>query len=300
MRDEIEIDESLVRSLLREQHPDLAGLGLRRVVAGWDNEMWRLGEDLAVRLPRTPRAPGLLRNEHRWLPVLAPRLPLPVPMPVRAGEPSERFPWPWTVITWVPGEPGDLAPIGRGDHAAATLAAFLRALHGTAPPPATEVPANPQREADLTSHARGVEEGARSMDGALDGLGPRLREVWEDAVNAPAWDGPPVWLHADLHPANILVTDGTLAGVIDFGDLCVGDPATDLSAAWVLLPAGAAAAFLAAYGPVDEATIRRARGWAVMRGLGLISIGLAGERGLPGGKPTWLPAGRAALHRALA
>jgi aminoglycoside phosphotransferase (APT) family kinase protein len=108
-----------------------------------------------------------------------------------------------------------------------------------------------------------------------------------------------VWLHGDLHPANVVVSGGTLSGVIDFGELCAGDPATDLSAAWLLLPAGTASRFFDAYANADDATIRRARGWAVLRALGLIAIGQNGEHGLPGGKPTWLPAGRAALERAL-
>jgi aminoglycoside phosphotransferase (APT) family kinase protein len=123
--------------------------------------------------------------------------------------------------------------------------------------------------------------------------------VWKQSVAAPDWPGPPVWLHGDLHPANVVVSGGTLSGVLDFGELCAGDPATDLSAAWLLLPAGAAARFFEAYALADEATIQRARGWAVLRALSLIGIGLNGERGLPGGKPTWLPAGRAALERAL-
>jgi aminoglycoside phosphotransferase (APT) family kinase protein len=139
--DDADIDEALVRALLHEQHPDLAGLGLREVAGGWDNRMWRLEEELAVRLPRTPRAPSLLRTEQQWLPYLAPSLPLPVPDPVRAREPSARFPKPWTVARWVDGEPADHTPISS-PRAAGTLAGFLRALHRSAP---GEAPANPDR-----------------------------------------------------------------------------------------------------------------------------------------------------------
>ncbi|WP_374935703.1 phosphotransferase [Streptomyces sp. SM11] len=124
---EIEITAELVRDLLREQHPDLAGLAVREVAGGWDNQQWRVGDVLAVRMPRTERAPGLQRKERRWLPVLAPRLPLPVPNPVRTGEPSALFPKPWTIMTWVPGEPLDHTSIVRGDDAADALARFLRA-----------------------------------------------------------------------------------------------------------------------------------------------------------------------------
>jgi aminoglycoside phosphotransferase (APT) family kinase protein len=126
------------------------------------------------------------------------------------------------------------------------------------------------------------------------------RRVWEEGAAAPEWADAPVWLHGDLHPANVGVASGTLCGVIDFGGLCAGDPAEDLSAAWLLLPAGTAARFFDAYADTDDAMIRRARGWAVVQALHLIAIGQNGERGLPGGKPTWLPAGRAALDRVLA
>lgn len=290
--DDVEIDEGLVRALLREQHPDLAGLELRLEVGGWDNQLWRLGDRLAVRLPRTKRAPGLLRKEHQWLPVLAPRLPLPVPIPVRIGEPSARFPQPWTVVTWVPGEPADRAPISRGDHAADLLAGFLRALHLEAPDGA---PVNPTRSVPLTTLTQDFDDRFRAVASAAVPI--EVRDVWEQAVTAPAWQGPPLWLHGDLHPANVVVSDGTLTGVIDFGELCAGDPATDLAAAWLLLPAGAASRFFDSYGDVDAATIRRARGWATLKALSLIDIGLAWERGWAGGKQTWGPAGRIALDR---
>lgn len=291
-----EIDEELVRSLLREQHPDLSGLGLRQAAIGWDNELWRLGDRLAVRLPHaTERASSLLRKEYRWLPVLAPGLPLPVPTPVRIGEPSARFPKSWTVATWVPGEPADRDPISRGSHAADTLAGFLRALHRRAP---AEAPVNPDRGVPLETLTPGFDQGLRAA--AAEGVDPAVRDVWDEAVAAPAWEGAPVWLHGDLHPANVVVLDGTLSGVIDFGELCAGDPATDLAAAWLLLPEGAAARFFDAYAHADEAMIARARGWAVRSCLGLISVGAAGDRGLPGGKPTWGTAGRRALERVLA
>ncbi|MEV4427527.1 aminoglycoside phosphotransferase family protein [Streptomyces sp. R-07] len=309
----MEIDESLVRALLRERHPDLAELPIRPVPGGWDNQLWRIGDELAARMPRTERAPTLLRKEYRWLPALAPLLPLPVPVPVRTSEPSARFPRFWTVARWVPGEPADATPVTRGDHAAEALAGFLRALHREAP---AEAPANPDRGVPLASFVAGFEEGFPLLAAHADPVA--VRKVWDDALAAPAWQGPPMWLHGDLHPANVAVSDGTLAGVLDFGELCAGDPATDLSAAWLLLPEGAAPHFFEAYARVDdarpyarvddatprarvdEATVRRARGWALLRAAGLIAIGRAGERGLPGGKPTWGPAGRATLARVLA
>lgn len=294
---EIEITAELVRDLLHDQHPDLAERPVQLGARGWDNQVWRLGDDLAVRLPwATQSADALLRKEHAWLPGLAPNLPLPVPVPQRLGEPSERFPRPWIVTTWVPGSPADRDPVTRGAEAADTLAAFLTALHRPAPDGA---PAGRDRGGALADHAGGL---AKQLASAVEmGLVPApdaVRAVWEDAVAAPRWAGPPVWLHGDLHPANVLTADGTICGVIDFGDLCAGDPACDLAAAWILLPDGAADRFHAAYRPTpDAATLRRARGWAVGRALSGLLIGEAGVRGRPGGKPSWGPPARESLRR---
>ncbi|MCX4966407.1 aminoglycoside phosphotransferase family protein [Streptomyces sp. NBC_00654] len=291
--EELKFEQDLVRALLRDQHPDIADLELRDVNGGWDNQQFRLGEELAVRMPRTERAPALLRMEQTWLPALAERLPLPTPVPVRIGEPSPLFEHTWTVARWVHGEPADYAPITRVE-AAEVLAGFLRTLHQQAP---ADAPANPSRGIPLAGLPP-IDDVFEVIAGHEDA--DAARAVWEKAVAAPAWQGAPLWLHGDLHPANVVVQDGTLAGVIDFGELCAGDPATDLSAAWILLPAGAARRFFDAYERADEATVTRARGWAVLRALNLIAIGRNGRLGLPGGKPTWEPAGYATLERVLA
>lgn len=289
-----EITADLVRDLLREQHPDLAGLPIREVPGGWGNQMWRLGNELAVRVQRMDPTPEFQLKERQWLPVLAPRLPLPVPTPVRFGEPSERFPKHWTVMTWVPGDPLDHTAISRGTHAADTLAGFLRALHVAAP---AEAPIAKDRGAHPRNCTDGFEKFLQAV--AFDDRAAEIRAVWDDAVTAPAWEGPPVWVHGDLHPANVVVSDGTLSGIVDFGDLFAGDPAWDLAAAWVLLPAGTVARFFGAYAQADGATIRRARGLAALKSLFLMLMGQNGDRGLPGGKPHWGPAGRAALDRVL-
>ncbi|WP_127502057.1 aminoglycoside phosphotransferase family protein [Actinoplanes solisilvae] len=283
-------EQDLVRALLRDQHPDLADLELRDVDGGWGAQMWRLGDDLAVRLPRTEDAPDLIRTEQKWLPVLAERLPLPTPVPLRVGEPSSLFGHVWTIARWVEGDPADQSPI-TDVGAAEVLAEFLRALHQEAP---ADAPLNPMRGVPLAEFRRSGEWFA-----LLDGHPHEdaVHEIWEKALAAPVWDGPPLWLHADLHPANVVVRDGTLAGVVDFGDMCAGDPATDLSAAWILLPIGGASRFFDTYERADDATVTRARGWAVLRALGLIGIGRNGRLGLPGGKPTWEPAGYATLDR---
>ncbi|WP_033338786.1 aminoglycoside phosphotransferase family protein [Catenuloplanes japonicus] len=291
----MEITAELVRGLVREQHADLAGLPVRLGARGWDNQLWRLGDELAVRLPwATEGADGLLRKEFAWVPGIAPRLTLPVPVPQRFGEPSVLFPRPWLVTTWVPGVPADRAPITRGGGEA--LAGFLTALHRAAP---DDAPTGRDRGGPLGAlteqFARGL---AHLTQRSLIKDPGAVRAVWDDAVAAPAWDGPALWLHADLHPANVLTEGGALCGVIDFGDLCAGDPAYDLSAAWLLLPEGEIALFHAAYRPApDDATLRRARGWAMARAVSGILIGDNGDHGRTGGKPTWGPPALAALRR---
>ncbi|WP_017591577.1 aminoglycoside phosphotransferase family protein [Nocardiopsis potens] len=291
------ITAELIRELLREQHPDLADLPLKLGARGWDNQLWRLGDDLAVRLPwATESADALLRKEYAWVPALAPRLPLQVPVPQRLGEPSERFPRPWLVTTWVQGEPADRAPAARGAEAADALAAFLTALHRPAPEGA---PAGRGRGGPLADTAEYLDrELASAADLGLVRDPDAVRAVWEDAAAAPEWAGPNLWLHGDLHPANVLTSDGAFCGVIDFGDLFAGDPAFDLAAAWTLLPDGAIDRFHRAYRPApDAAALRRARGWAVLRALGALHVADAGVHGRPGGKPTWGPPARAALRR---
>ncbi|WP_166850106.1 aminoglycoside phosphotransferase family protein [Isoptericola sp. BMS4] len=294
---DVEITADLVRDLLAGQHPDLADLPVSLGARGWDNQLWRLGDDLAVRLPwATERSGDLLRKEHAWLPGLAPGLPLPVPVPQRLGEPTPAFPRPWIVTTWVPGTAADRAPATR-PQAADALAGFLSALHRPVPDDAPRTGRGGPL-ADLR-----VDDGIAEV--AEAGLVPdadAVRAVWDDAVAAPAWTGPPVWLHADLHAANVLTVDGTFCGVVDFGDLSVGDPACDLASAWTLLPDGALDRFHAAYRgpdgePADDATRRRARGWAVRTALGGLLVGHAGDEGRPGGKSTWGPPARAALAR---
>ncbi|MFJ4678515.1 phosphotransferase [Kitasatospora sp. NPDC088783] len=294
-----DITAELVRGLLREQHPDLAGLPLVPGARGWDNQLWRLGDGLAVRLPwATGSADALLRKEHAWLPVLAPGLPLPVPVPQRLGEPSARFPRPWIVTTWLPGEPADRAPATRAG-AGDVLADFLTALHRPAPAAAPAGRGRGGRLADASAHFE--RQLASAVDADLVADPDAVRALWADGVAAPEWSGPRLWLHGDLHPANVLTADGTFCGVIDFGDLCAGDPALDLAAAWILLPDAAIDRFHAAYRPApDPATLRRARAVAAQRALACLLIGHAGEHGRPGGKASWGPPARASLNRLLA
>jgi len=284
---EVTIDEGLVRSLVAAQHPDLAERELVAVASGWDNTLWRLGHDLLVRLPRRAVAAPLTINEQRWLPEVAAHLPLPVPVPLRVGQPSEAYPWSWSIVPWLSGVPGNLTAITRPADAADRLGRFLRALHGAAPP---EAPHNPFRGVPLGQRVGAFEDRLTELSSEIDA--PATRRVWDLACGADRWAGPPLWLHGDLHPANTLIEHGTLSGVVDFGDMCAGDPATDIAAFWMLLPTSSWPAFLDAYGELAPDTERRSLGWAVLLALMLIGIGLAD-------RPSYAVVGRSALRRAI-
>ncbi len=260
-----EPDAATVRALLRAQAPALAGRPLRRGPTGWDNVHWLLGDDMAVRLPRRPLAVDLVANEADVLPRLAPVLPLAVPAPVLVGRPHEPvWPWPWTVVPWFRGERADLAapPVDAAAHAR-TLGRFLAALHVPAPP---DAPHNPYRSVPLGDRRRrfelavaGIER--QAVDAAAIAV---LRRTWERGVAAPPWDGPPTWIHGDLHPGNQLVADGALVAVVDWGDVAAGDPAADLATAWWSLPTGVHDVLRRAHGGVDDATWTRAAAWAAV------------------------------------
>ncbi len=285
---EVPIDEALVRRLLEEQHPDLAGMELRLFDAGFDNVMWHLGEDLLVRIPRRVIAADLIENEQRWLPELAERLPLPVPVPLRKGRPSGAYPWCWSVVPWIDGHPGDRTPVTDVEESAKRLGAFLRAMHVPAPP---EAPDNPYRSGPVVSRADTFEERLEKLAGHVDE--PRVRALWDDALASPPYGGAPLWLHGDLHPANTLVRDGAVAAVIDFGDLCAGDPAVDIGAAWMSLRDEGMEGFWASYGDPQPDLVRRARGWAVLFSLMLFEIGLEG-------RPSYAEIGRSTLEQMVA
>ncbi|MDX2548531.1 aminoglycoside phosphotransferase family protein [Streptomyces sp. WI04-05B] len=258
--DEVEIDASLVRRLIARQFPEWAGLPVERLEsAGTENAMFRLGCDLVVRLPRHPGAVGGIAHEQRWLSLLGPRLPVAVPEPLGRGGADEEFPWPWSVFGWLDGRNPAVDALRSPETLARELAGFVRAL----------------RRVDAgggPAHARAVPLSARDTDtraalARLTGTADRVdteavTALWEKALRAPEHAGPPVWAHADLSPGNVLVTEGRLNAVIDFGCTGIGDPAVDLIVAWNLLPAGVRGTFREAVG-ADDAEWARGRGWAL-------------------------------------
>ncbi|WUH99455.1 aminoglycoside phosphotransferase family protein [Spirillospora sp. NBC_00431] len=232
-----------------------------------DNATYRLGDDMSVRLPRFDRWVGQVAREHRWLPRLAPHLPLPVPVPLAVGAPGEGYPFPWSVYGWLDGEQVTLDLIDDPVEAAKELGEFVVALQGVDPSggPAPErsnafrgVPMGDP--ADSLAVEGRVRPGIAALEGVADVAA--VTAVWESALAAPAWDGPPVWIHGDLDMGNLLAAGGRLSAVIDFGTLAVGDPACDLLAAWTFLPAGAREVYRDVLG-VDEATWARGRGWGL-------------------------------------
>jgi len=262
---EVNIDSNLVRELLREQHADLASLSLVDAGEGWDNRSFRLGLSLAVRMPRRAASAVLIEHEQRWLPALAARLPLPIPVPVRIGHPGCGYPWSWSVVPWLAGESAVLAPADAA-LIAVDLGRFLNCLHQPAP---DDAPVNPWRGIPLASRDEAFRTHVKQVGDLVD-REAALR-LWDRALSATRWSGPPLWIHGDLHPGNLLVEHGRLSAVIDFGDLAAGDPATDLAIQWMLLPAEARAVFSRSargeFNRCDEQTQMRARGWALALGL---------------------------------
>ncbi len=268
---EVDVTAELVRSLLESQHPDLADLPLVLIANGWDNVLYRLGDELMVRLPRREMAAVLVAHECRWLPEIAPHLPLPVPTPVRIGEPSDDYPWSWTIVPWFEGTAIGTEPLDHPDAVARSLGEFVAALHQ----PATgDYPPNPYRGGPLAERDDTTTERLGCLDDEPD-FRSAVEAAWRSALEAPPWDGPPIWLHGDLHPANIIVRDGSISAVIDFGDITAGDPATDLLVAWALFDSAEREIFREAADtptrPIDDAMWERGRGWGASHGLAIVS-----------------------------
>ncbi|MFD7180366.1 aminoglycoside phosphotransferase family protein [Streptomyces sp. NPDC059904] len=263
------IGEAVVRRLVDSEFPRWAGLPLKLVdPAGSDHVIYRLGDELSVRLPRRAGAIGQAAKEYEWLPRLAPHLPLAVPVPVGVGEPGFGYPWPWSVSRWLDGEVATVEALAESSEAAVELAEFLLALQRFTPQagPAEraldgllDCSGGSLADRDAATRAAIAEAGDEFGAGAMT-------DVWERALSAPAWGRPPVWFHGDFHTGNLLTVDGRLSAVIDFGGFGSGDPARDLMIAFTLMSAASRAVFREALG-VDDDTWTRGRGWALATGL---------------------------------
>ena len=259
------MDQHVARRLVDSQFPQWSHLPITPVqLDGWDNRSFRLGSELTIRLPSGGWYAQQVEKEQRWLPVLAPQLPLPIPSPVAKGEPDDEFPYPWSVYRWLDGEPAATGHVADLTEFATSLAAFLNALGGI---DATDGPApgehNWFRGAALSVYEQETVE-------AIETLGDEIptedvERVWADAM-ATSWERDPVWFHGDVAVGNLLVRDGRLAAVIDFGTSGVGDPACDVVIAWTLLTGESRDRFRAGLG-VDPGTWSRGRGWALWKAL---------------------------------
>jgi aminoglycoside phosphotransferase (APT) family kinase protein len=264
--DEVDTDVSLVGRLLAAQFPQWAALPIEPVPsAGTVNALYRLGGDMVVRLPRIEGGTGEVDKEHRWLPRLAPRLPLAIPTPLALGAPGEGYPWHWSVYRWLEGEDAATGRTADPGQVAVLLAQFIAALQRIdptgGPPPG---PHNYGRGEPLARRDQSTRAAIATLRDTLDaGV---ATAVWEAALQSPAWADPPVWIHGDLQPGNLLIQHGRLSAVIDFGCLGVGDPACDLIAAWSFLSSETRQIFRAAL-PVDDGMWARGRGWALSVGL---------------------------------
>lgn len=256
--DEFEIDAALVARLVAGQFPQWAHLPLEPVPsAGTVNALYRLGDQMVVRLPRVEAWVEDVAMLQHWLPRFAPHLPLAIPVPLAKGEPAAGYPWIWSIYTWLDGQEVTIDRIADPRHAAVALGEFVTALRRIDPaggPPSFRGGTLLARD----SHARAS---IAALDGVIDT--GAATAAWESALQAPEWDGPPVWVHGDLLPGNMLAVDGRLSAIIDFGGVGVGDPACDVMVAWSLLPAGVRSVFRSG-AHIDDATWERGRGWALL------------------------------------
>ncbi|WP_062518034.1 phosphotransferase [Demequina gelatinilytica] len=267
---DISVTPDTAHALLARDHPDLASLPLGPVYEGWDNVTIRLGEHLAVRVPRRARAAQLIEREHVWLPRLAPAWGFRAPVPERLGAPSAEVPWAWAVVPWIPGDPAYAAPLSaRG---ALALGRALATLHAPAPP---EAPRNPFRSTTLAERAERFDDRvARLLERGLALDDALAREQFE--LGASQRRPLETWCHLDLHGANVLSDRGRLGGILDWGDLGVADPATDLGQAWCLVGSSRMRDLLRGYDdavtPLDESAMLRIRAEALAYAVTLAAL----------------------------
>ncbi len=283
---EVLVDEALMRTLLAEQFPEMTDLPVRRLGEGFDNHLFQLGDHLVARLPRRARGIEPLENELRFLAVAASHVTLLTPLPLLAGSPSPSYPWPWMIASFIEGVSGDEVDDDALLGSASALASFLGELHTRAP---DDAPSNPWRSVPLAQRAHDLDTRLDELRDVIDT--ERASALFARACAVPLGDAPMTWLHGDLHPGNLVFRDRHLVGVVDFGDLCAGDPATDLAGGLLALPYDALETFFAEYGVVDDEMLARTIGWAIVFATIMIGLGRSS-------RPRYTRVGRLALENA--
>lgn len=278
---QVGIDELLVGRLVATQFPQWADLPVRPVAnGGWDNRTFHLGDKMIVRLPSAQAYAAQVEREQRWLPVIAPMLPLSIPEPLAMGKPEPGYPWKWSIYRWIEGETADIKRISSLSGFASSLATFLVALQSA---DSTSGPAsgshNFYRGGPLSTYDPATRKAIAALAGKIDN--DAACRVWEAAV-AASWTGQPVWVHGDVSAGNLLVTGGELSAVIDFGQLSVGDPACDLAIAWTLFSGESRDSFRAIL-PLDAGTWARGRGWALWKAL-IVAAGVTQTNAVEGSR----------------
>lgn len=269
MTNNLMIDKALAKYLIDKQFPQWSHLSIEPVKnSGWDNRTFHLGSEMLIRMPSAVEYAGQAEKEQTWLPKLAPHLPIPIPTPLALGKPEDLYPWTWSINLWLPGNPAAIPEIDDLSQFAVQLAEFLKTLQSI---DATNGPlAGPQsfyRGGDIAVYDAETREAIELLKNDIDVL--LAIEIWEMALSTK-WRTEPVWVHGDISIGNLLVSNGQLSAVIDFGQLAVGDPACDLAIAWVFFEEKSREAFFQTL-QLDKATVARGRAWALWKALILVS-----------------------------
>ncbi|MGD1889419.1 MAG: aminoglycoside phosphotransferase family protein [Cyclobacteriaceae bacterium] len=265
---EVRVTERLVKQLIVSQNPDFAHISVVYLDAGWDNKNYRLGSDYLVRIPRRKEAAILLQNEIAWLPKLEKHLPISIPAPVRVGQPDSHYPWVWSIVPWFSGTTADRESLNETE--ALKLVAFLRVLHGQG---SQNAPVNPFRAVPLAHKSDKVAQHLKEISAETDLVSDKLLALWQEAV-AETSPSESCLIHGDLHPLNVIVQNGSISAIVDWGDITTGDAATDLASLWMLVDnKDVRQRALQEYG-ASESLVKRAIGWAIFLGIILLHTGL--------------------------
>lgn len=265
---EVQIDIPLIQNLLATQYPQLADEKIEFLDAGWDNENYRVGQQHIIRLPRRKVAVSLLQNEVNWLPKVQKQLQINIPAPIFVGKKTTKYPWPWTIVPWTTGKTANLNRPNESE--TATLAHFLKALH---PMDATDAPANASRGVHLSEKMADLSIRIERLKTKTSLVTSKIEQLLDRALNSP-FPTKKCLLHGDLHPRNMIVHEGKIVSIIDWGDITDGDPATDLASFWMLFDQQSSIEKgLKIYGATTD-LIHRAIGWAIFFGVILLDTGL--------------------------